>query len=215
MNNPIDFFKSLFKNKKTTLTGREAIALQYLHPEKGAINTGDYCTTQDIANLKDTSLLSGSGTFYSYTTNTYYLLEAAGVKTTSFSFALNNRDVKVGDIIKIELVVSMENIANTDTYNLDLYIFKQSLQKLNKGVSSDIYGHKTINISFIIKEVTYDSIEANVIVYADGVLYTDADRKVSFSNPIGNYFAVKVTNTSLVQNTFYIDNFNATYYEKI
>ena len=51
MNNPIDFFKSLFKNKKTTLTGREAIALQYLHPEKGAINTGDYCTTQDIANL--------------------------------------------------------------------------------------------------------------------------------------------------------------------
>ena len=51
MNNPIDFFRSLFKNKKTTLTGREAIALQYLHPEKGAINTGDYCTTQDIANL--------------------------------------------------------------------------------------------------------------------------------------------------------------------
>lgn len=51
MNNPIEFFKSLFKNKKTTLTGREVIALQYLHPEKGAINTGDYCTTQDIANL--------------------------------------------------------------------------------------------------------------------------------------------------------------------
>ena len=51
MNNPIDFFKSLFKSKKTTLTGNEVIALQYLHPEKGAINTGDYCTTQDIANL--------------------------------------------------------------------------------------------------------------------------------------------------------------------
>lgn len=50
-NTPIDFFKSLFKNKKTTLTGNEVIALQYLHPEKGAINTGDYCTTQDIANL--------------------------------------------------------------------------------------------------------------------------------------------------------------------
>ena len=54
MNNPIDFFNFLFKNKKTTLTGREAIALQYLHPEKGAINTGDYCTTQDIANLAQT-----------------------------------------------------------------------------------------------------------------------------------------------------------------
>ena len=51
MNNPIEFFKSLFKNKKKTLTGKEVLALQYLHPEKGAINTGDYCTTQDIANL--------------------------------------------------------------------------------------------------------------------------------------------------------------------
>lgn len=56
MNNPIEFFKSLFKNKKTTLAGNEVIALQYLHPEKGAINTGDYCTTQDIANLATTSL---------------------------------------------------------------------------------------------------------------------------------------------------------------
>ena len=51
MNNPIDFFKSLFKNRKTTLTGNEVVSLPYLHPEKGAINSGDYCTTQDIANL--------------------------------------------------------------------------------------------------------------------------------------------------------------------
>ena len=66
-NTPINFFKSLFKIRKETLDGTEPISLAYLNPNTGAMNTGLYCTTQDIADLApsvvvDNVTITGLGT---------------------------------------------------------------------------------------------------------------------------------------------------------
>lgn len=155
--NPIDFFKTLFKIKKTNLSGKEVVNITYLHPN-GAVNNGEYCTTADLIGTKKyRALLTQSGTtapsatilmntidptsppVWSYSTVGVYLLTYANGFTSGKTIPYNESFLDVdGNKYKMEWV-------NVNTMKLTTYLATDTETPAN-GVLTSQY----VNIEIVI-----------------------------------------------------------------